>query len=154
MDQMNAFLEYAMTHENVFLVTVSQVGGLVSIGPGRMQVQALCMHACWPSHTQLHSHKPTCPLFCCFSTEVLEGMQNSVPASQHPPAHLPQTNPTVSPLQVLEWMQNPVPASQYSPTCPSEDELLKLLPQGTTLCVMPNEGCAYVSKIRPNPNQI
>lgn len=67
-DRLNAFLEYAMTHDNVFLVTVSQV---------------------------------------------------------------------------LDWMKNPVPASQYSPTCPSEDELLAQLPPGTTLCVMPNEGCEY-----------
>ncbi|KAL4424144.1 hypothetical protein ABPG75_001445 [Micractinium tetrahymenae] len=67
-DKLNAFLEYAMSHDNVFLVTVSQV---------------------------------------------------------------------------LDWMKNPVPASQYSPTCPSEDELLAQLPAGTTLCVMPNEGCEY-----------
>ncbi|PSC74458.1 chitin deacetylase-like isoform e [Micractinium conductrix] len=45
--------------------------------------------------------------------------------------------------QVLDWMKNPVPASQYSPTCPSAEELLRLLPQGTALCVMPNEGCDY-----------
>lgn len=44
-------------------------------------------------------------------------------------------------------MKNPVPASQYSPTCPSEDELLAQLPPGTTLCVMPNEGCEYVSAL-------
>lgn len=48
-------------------------------------------------------------------------------------------------VQVLDWMKNPVPASQYSPKCPSEKELMALLPQGTALCVMPNEGCAYVS---------
>ncbi len=42
-------------------------------------------------------------------------------------------------------MKNPVPASEYNTTCPSEDELLAQLPPGTTLCVMPNEGCEYVS---------
>ncbi|KAL4438527.1 hypothetical protein ABPG77_000175 [Micractinium sp. CCAP 211/92] len=67
-DRLNAFLEYAMSHDNVFLVTVSQV---------------------------------------------------------------------------LDWMKNPVPASEYNTTCPSEDELLAQLPPGTTLCVMPNEGCEY-----------
>ncbi|EFN50750.1 hypothetical protein CHLNCDRAFT_59447 [Chlorella variabilis] len=49
----------------------------------------------------------------------------------------------VTASQVLDWMKNPVPASQYSPKCPSEKELMALLPQGTALCVMPNEGCAY-----------
>ena len=48
-------------------------------------------------------------------------------------------------LQVIDWMKNPVPASQYAPDCPDEKELLALLPQGTSLCVMPNEGCDYVS---------
>jgi hypothetical protein len=48
-------------------------------------------------------------------------------------------------LQVIDWMKNPVPAAQYSPDCPDEKELLALLPQGTSLCVMPNEGCDYVS---------
>lgn len=67
-DKLNQFLEYAMTKENVFLVTVNQV---------------------------------------------------------------------------LEWMQNPVPAAEYSPNCPSEQELLALLPQGSSLCVMPNQGCDY-----------
>lgn len=33
-------------------------------------------------------------------------------------------------LQVLDWMQNPVPASQYSPPCRSEAELLSNLPGG------------------------
>ena len=42
-------------------------------------------------------------------------------------------------------MKNPVPAAEYAPNCPDEKELLALLPQGTSLCVMPNEGCDYVS---------
>lgn len=45
--------------------------------------------------------------------------------------------------QVLDWMKNPVPASEYSPNCPSEKELMDMLPEGTQICVMPNEGCEY-----------
>lgn len=36
--------------------------------------------------------------------------------------------------QVLDWIQNPVPASQYNPPCPTEEQLLARLPGGKLLC--------------------
>ena len=159
--QINDFINYAMSHDNVYLATITQVGGRAGIHPGGLAWEP--RRAMPPLHVvsqtlivSMHDRQYVLPLFhlaCHYSHDDAPLRQQSgrfmhmhallqQPGLKHAISINP-THPSALPhVQVIDWIKNPVKASQYSHPCND---------QSPTECLMPEGGCASVSISRTTP---
>lgn len=101
---MNNFIRYAMSHENVWFATISEVGTGAACSALAMR---LCHGPLAPSY--LPAHQP--PWWCSSRAASPPPPTLLPPARLLPPPHAPPL--PLPPAQVLEWQKNPVDAWTY-----------------------------------------
>jgi len=98
-DQLNRFFDWALAHDNVWLVTISEVG----------QLFPLCLLSACP--VDLPGVCATVHTLLCTWVTVLPLVAVALDGG-------------VCPVQVLRWMKNPVSASQYQLECSRPTDII------------------------------